>query len=144
MNIRNYSSEDFQGCIELFINVFNEEPWKDSWTQEKAQQYLKDYIDTPGFKGIVAEDVTIQGFIMGVRKRWWSSDEFFIHEMCVKIADQRSGVGTKMLNHLGNTLKSEGIERITLLTSKEIPAEQFYKKNGFKTIDSLIFMSKKM
>ncbi|TLS52535.1 GNAT family N-acetyltransferase [Paenibacillus antri] len=144
MNIRHYSSEDFQGCVELFINVFNREPWNDRWTQEKARQYLKDYVDTPGFKGFVAEDIAIRGFIMGVRKRWWSSDEFFINEMCVEIADQRSGVGTKLLDHLGNALKSEGIERITLLTSREVPAEQFYKKNGFVTIDSLIFMNKNM
>ncbi len=81
---------------------------------------------------------------MGVRKRWWSGDEFFINEMCVETADQRSGVGTKILEHLGYKLKSEGIERITLLTSREIPAEVFYMKNGFRTMDSLIFMIKKI
>lgn len=61
MNIRHYASEDFQGCVELFMNVFNEEPWKDRWTQGTAEQYLKDYMDTPGFTGIVAEEVTIHG-----------------------------------------------------------------------------------
>ncbi|RRJ61731.1 GNAT family N-acetyltransferase [Paenibacillus oralis] len=144
MNIRHYSFEDFQGCVELFIHVFNQEPWKDNWTQEKARQYLQDYIDTPGFKGVVADDINIKGFIMGIRKRWWSGDEFFINEMCVDTANQRSGVGTRLLDHLDNALKSEGIERITLLTSKGVPAEQFYRKNGLSTIDDLIFMYKKI
>lgn len=64
MTIRTYTCEDFQRCVELFINVFNQEPWNDNWSNEYAEQYLKDFINTPGFKGIVFEDGSIiKGFI---------------------------------------------------------------------------------
>lgn len=144
MNIRKYSSHDFEQCIHLFIEVFNNEPWNDKWSRVKAESYLHDYIHTPGFKGVIAEEhEVIHGFIFGVSKRWWSADEFFINEMCVKSSQQRSGIGTSMLNYLAEELKSEGIENMTLLTNRDIPAEQFYKKNGFEEIERIIFLSKK-
>lgn len=145
MTIRTYTCEDFQRCVELFINVFNQEPWNDNWSKEYAEQYLKDFINTPGFKGIVFEDGSIiKGFIFGTRKKWWSGDEFFINELCVEIDAQRRGIGTGMLNYLENILKDEEIERITLLTDKGIPAEAFYKKKGFIEIERLLFMNKEI
>lgn len=143
MDIRPYESKDLRECISLFINVFNNEPWNDKWTSEKAEQYLVDYIKTPGFSGFIAvEGMIMKGFIFGFRKRWWNGDEFFINEMCVQIDDQRSGVGSKLIHFLEIHLKSEGIESITLLTNRGIPAEKFYVKNGFKEIERLIFLYK--
>lgn len=145
MTVRIYTYDDFTKCVELFINVFNQEPWNDNWTTEYAGQYLKDFMDTPGFRGIVYEDDSIvKGFIFGTRKKWWSGDEFLINELCVEIDEQRRGIGTEMLNYLENILKDEKIERITLLTDKGIPAEEFYKKKGFIEIERLLFMSKEI
>jgi aminoglycoside 6'-N-acetyltransferase I len=144
MIIRQCISSDLKECTDLFINVFNKEPWNDNWTQEYAEQYLNDYVSTPGFFGVIAEERSkIKGFIFGIRKKWWSGDEYFINEMCVAIETQRSGIGTCLLNYLENKLQDEQINRITLLTNKGIPAEGFYKKNGFTEIDRLIFLSKK-
>ncbi|MFF2482754.1 GNAT family N-acetyltransferase [Paenibacillus sp. NPDC058071] len=143
MNIKSYLLDDFERCISLFIEVFNSEPWNDKWSREKAERYLNDYIHAPGFKGIVAEEEgTINGFIFGISKRWWSADEFFIHEMCVRSATQRTGIGTRMFNYLDQMLKEEAIENITLLTDRGVPAEAFYIKNGFKEIKRIVFLSK--
>lgn len=145
MNIEKYSDKDFQACVELFINVFNQDPWNDRWEQDHAKDYLSDYIHTPGFIGVVAkEGSSIQGFIFGFRKRWWSGDEFYINEMCVDQALQRNGIGTELLNYLRDLLKGENISRITLLTDKGIIAEKFYEKNGFNEIERLIFMCKEI
>lgn len=139
------ASDDLGGCIKLLLNVFNNEPWNDSWTFEGAEKYLQDYIETPGFKGFVAEEENkIIGFIFGFRKRWWQADEFYVNEMCVEISEQRNGIGTKLINYLEINLKTEGVENITLLTNRGIPAEEFYKKNGFSEIDRIIFLHKKI
>lgn len=136
---------DLKTCITLMINVFNNEPWNDNWTYEGAEKYLLDYIATPGFKGIVAdEDNKIKGFIFGFRKRWWQADEFYINEMCVQISEQRNGIGTKLIKYLEDSLVAEGIENITLLTDRGIPAEEFYKKNGFSEIERIIFLHKQI
>ncbi|PZD97255.1 GNAT family N-acetyltransferase [Paenibacillus sambharensis] len=143
MIIRSYSDKDMLACKELFINVFNQEPWNDNWLPGKAERYLSDYTSTPGFSGVVAEEGTeINGFIFGVRKQWWSGDEFFINEMCVSKNKQGIGLGSELLKYLESDLVRTGIKRITLLTDKGIPAEYFYKKNGFQEIDRLMFMCK--
>jgi len=143
MKVRMYSEADLRKCMELFVKVFNGEPWHDQWSVEDAERYLNDYANTPGFQGVVAENESgIIGFVFGVRKKWWSGDEFLIQEMCVDNEMQKSGIGTEILSHLERILRKEEVSRMTLLTNKGIPAEKFYKKMGFVEIDRLIFMNK--
>ena len=143
MDIRLFEKKDLLKCTDTFIDVFNQEPWNDEWVKETALQYLVDFTHTPGFNGIVAtyEDEII-GFIFGTRKHWWSGDEFFINEMCVRIDNQKSGVGTKMMEYLIKKLETDGVSTITLLTDRGIPAEDFYKKHGFTEIERLMFLSR--
>ncbi|MFD1953438.1 GNAT family N-acetyltransferase [Paenibacillus thailandensis] len=145
MAIRLYGRDDFHKCVNTFIGVFNQEPWNDEWSEASAEQYLRDYTDTPGFMGVVAEEAgEIYGFIFGCRKRWWSGEEFYVHEMCVSKAKQNAGIGSNLLTFLEKRLQAGGAARITLLTDKGIPAEAFYKKNGFVQVERLIFLSKKI
>lgn len=135
---------DLVKCIETFIKVFNDEPWNDEWTFPKAHNYLVDFYQTPGFLGvIVIENEEVIGFIMGVQRKWWSGDEFYIHEMCVDTERQNRGIGKSLLEY---SIKSLGnhISNITLLTDRGIPAEAFYKKNGFEEIERLVFLSKNL
>ena len=128
--------DDLIKCTETFIEVFNDEPWNDKWTFTKAKKYLLNFYETPGFLGVLAvENDEILGFIFGVNKVWWSGDEFFINEMCVKTKCQNKGIGRAMLNHLIKELRSSNISNIILLTDRGIPAEEFYKKNGFEEIE---------
>lgn len=143
MNIRTYTAQDLQKCTATFIEVFNAEPWNDEWTTERATRYLHDFTQTPGFLGLLAmEQDEIVGLLFGVRKAWWSGDEFFIHEMCVKTTAQKSGIGSQMLNQLVEMLKEEGVQDILLITDRGIPAEEFYKKNGFEEIERVVVMAK--
>ena len=143
MEFKQYIAQDLEKCTTTFINVFNAEPWNDEWTVENATRYLMDFTNTPGFFGLLAwEHEEIIGFIFGVRRAWWSGDEFFIHEMCVTPNQQHSGIGTALLNELIQTLQPDTIQNITLLTDRSIPAEAFYKKNGFEEIERILFMSK--
>lgn len=133
---------DLIKCTETFIKVFNEAPWNDEWTLTKAQKYLLDFYNTPGFLGIVAiENKEVVGFIVGVRRTWWSGNEFYIHEMCVESQHQNRGIGKSLLNYLIHSLGNQ-ISNLTLLTDRGIPAEAFYKKNGFAEIERLVFLNK--
>lgn len=145
MTIRIFQPDDLVKSIELFIHVFNDEPWNDDWSNEKARLYLSDIAGTPGFIGIVAtHNEELDGLLFGVRKRWWRGDEFYIHEMCVRSDRQRSGIGTRIFEYLDNYLHDNGIGTITLLTDRGTAAEQFYKKNQFKEINRIVFMAKKI
>ncbi|HSP22087.1 MAG TPA: GNAT family N-acetyltransferase [Planococcus sp. (in: firmicutes)] len=143
MELRIFRKNDLQNCTETFVSVFNDAPWNDEWDMEKATNYLADFSKTPGFTGILAvEDTEIIGFIFGSRRRWWSGDEFFINEMCVKGEQQQKGVGKKLLNRLAEELEGSTITSVSLLTDRGIPAEHFYKKNGFEEIERLVFLSR--
>ena len=135
--------DDLIKCTETFIEVFNDEPWNDKWTFTKAKKYLFDFYQTPGFLGVLAvENDEILGCIFGVHRVWWSGDEFFINEMFVKKQQQNKGIGKALLNHLIKELDNSDISNIILLTDRGIPAEEFYKKNGFKEIERIIFLQR--
>lgn len=145
MELRLFERNDLLKCIDTFISVFNQEPWNDEWSTETANRYLMDFTNTPGFIGVVAvEGEEVIGFVLGVRKQWWSGEEFFINELCVRIEKQKTGVGSALMNFLMQTLESSGISNITLLTDRGTPAEVFYKKFGFTEIDRLVFMNKNL
>lgn len=130
-------------CAETFMDVFNKEPWNDEWILENAKHYLLNFYHTPGFMGILAvEGEEVIGFMFGIHRVWWSGDEFFINEMCVKAKQQKKGIGKALLNHLMKELEASTVTNISLLTDRGIPAEEFYKKNGFEEIERLVFLSR--
>lgn len=50
-------------------------------------------------------------------------------------------VGKALLNHLIKELNSSDSSNFALLTDRGAPAEEFYKRNGFKEIERLVFYS---
>ncbi|MFP7494548.1 GNAT family N-acetyltransferase [Terribacillus saccharophilus] len=140
MEIRSCIENDLKLCGETYAEVFNQAPWDEAWTAETALSYLIDFYHTPGFEGIIAvENEEVIGFLFGVKRKWWSGDEFFINEMCVRTDQQNKGVGKALMEHL---LKLTDAEAISLLTDRGLPAENFYKRNGFKEIERLVFLSR--
>ena len=55
MNIRKIESNDLTILSELFVSVFNSEPWSESWTKEWAYQRLSIIFKSYRFHGFVAE-----------------------------------------------------------------------------------------
>ncbi|MEW5323804.1 hypothetical protein V2J23_17295 [Geobacillus thermoleovorans] len=45
------TTDNLEQCIELYIKVFNSEPWNESWTYETAKERLTDLLHTPKFTG---------------------------------------------------------------------------------------------
>lgn len=145
MEFRQFVESDLLNCTETFIEVFNAAPWNDEWVVENAQHYLFNFYRTPGFLGMLAiENKEIVGFIFGIHRIWWSGDEFYVNEMCVKPNQQNNGIGKALLSHLMEEIKGSSISNISLLTDRGIPAEAFYKKNGFEEIERLVFLSKEI
>ncbi|MNG37505.1 putative acetyltransferase [compost metagenome] len=62
--------------------------------------------------------------------------------MCVHPKFQGQGIGSKLFESLERELLVRGIKAITLLTDRDVPAEKFYKKNGFFEVSRLAFLAK--
>ncbi len=142
MEIRKFNKNDLNECTRLFIKVFEKEPWNDNWqTFDKAKKYIEDILYTPGFKGyIVVKDSIIISVLLGCIVRWWEGDEFFIKEFFVDMDYQRQGVGSDVLNFVKNDLSNLNVKNVVLLTEKDTPTFNFYKKMGLNENEKTVFM----
>ncbi|WP_459965841.1 N-acetyltransferase family protein [Paenibacillus sp. JCM 10914] len=137
---------DLERCADLFLKVFNASPWFDEWQSAgQVQQYLLEFMDNPVFVGYVIErNQALLGACFGHTKSWYSGREYHVHEYYIDTGLQRSGLGSALMNYIKDDLISKNIHCMVLLTEKELPAEEFYKKQGFQVKQDLIFMYNKL
>ena len=134
MELRRLTNEDREIATKLFTDVFTHEPWNDDWSdREQLDAYIRDltgqsYSLTLGyFDGDV-----LTALAMGYIKHWYSGTEYIINELCVDRKRQGQGIGSSFLKAIEEYLSENGISQIFLLTDRNVPAYQFYLKNGFQ------------
>ncbi len=136
---------DLEKYVELFVSVFNTEPWNDSWTEETARIRIKNMMDTNTFIGkALIDNDNIIGMIWGQKEQYFDGIHFQIQEFCVRTNIQGKGYGTVLLDALKTSLKNDNISNIYLITSKGERTEGFYQKKGFQTSDYIIVMSQRL
>jgi aminoglycoside 6'-N-acetyltransferase I len=141
MKFEPVEASHLKGCSDLFVTVFNDSPWNESWSFEAASKRLGDCYATPGFYGIAAvEENQVVGFALGHAEVWHTGQHFYLREMCVRQSQQRSGIGTKIIDTLYRNLSDQGISMIYLLTMRDGAAADFYQKCGFFYSSKMIMM----
>lgn len=130
---------------ELFMSVFNGEPWKNHWTIESATLRIKNMIETNTFFGrALYEKNMLIGMVWGQKEVNYNGLHFHLQEFCIKGELQQKGYGTFLLDAFYEILKEYGIKNIYLLTLKGERTEGFYKNKGFQTSDNMVLMSRKV
>ena len=139
-----YKDKNIDEVVELFLDVFENEPWNDNWpTKQKAKNYLVDIINTPGFIGYLNyKEEKLAGVLFGHIVKWWEGDEYFIKEFFIDRKLQGEGIGSQMMEQLKTDLKNKDVHTMILLTENHAPAAQFYQKRGFKVSSHNVFMFK--
>lgn len=142
MKTRLMKPSDLEECSDLLLQVFSGEPWFDEWESVRhVQKYLNEFMNNPVFIGFVVEhNDKIAGACFGHTKSWYSGEEYHIQEFFMDTKVQQSGLGSQLMNAIKEHLSSRNIHCIVLLTEKDVPAEKFYKKNGFEVKKDIIFM----
>lgn len=139
------TSENLEQCIELYINVFNSDPWNESWTYETARERLTDLLHTPKFLGFLFySDNSLSGFIAGNSKKSYQGLTFYLAELCVNNATQGKGYGSKLVHYLEDELQKREIKSLYFLTATGGLAEAFYKKNEYIVNENRIVMKKNL
>ena len=140
-----FSIEQLEACTQLYVDVFNGEPWNDRWTLPAASQRLQDLLNTPGFFGVIVVREQPVAFVAGCREQWPDRVVFCLKEVCVRADLQGQGIGTRLLQHLDAELASRlGVTSVYLATMRDSPAEAFYRKNGYRTQERLVLMSRRV
>ena len=142
--IKEFSSNDLIKCCELFVRVFNGEPWNDNWTDETAYAYLHELTEHKRFLGYTLwGDDCLIGAIFSHMKRF-KYDEIFVDELFISPEYQRKGNGIMLMGAVEKFAKENSIVSVTLLTGVSKPAFYFYEKLGYKYLDYLAFMYKRI
>lgn len=142
IEFKQFVSRNIDECTNLFLKVFSGEPWNDQWESfNQAREYLVEFLENPGFEGfIVSDNDRIVGACFGHKRSWWKGKEFYIDEIFIDNEMQGRGIGSGLLDFVKARLLKQEIQTLVLLTEKGLPAELFYKKNGFHSSETNIFM----
>ena len=132
--LKRLSIEDKEEIKDVFTSVFTKEPWYDDWSdEEQLDMYIFDLIGQ-GYSltyGLYDDAGELIGISLGYIKHWYSGTEYIIDELCIKTERQGNGAGTFFIHAIEEAIKEIGLKQIFLLTESNVPAYEFYKKNGF-------------
>lgn len=128
----------------FFRDVFTKEPWNDDWSnEEQLENYIVDLIGNRNSLALgYFDDDKLAALSMGHIKHWYCATEYYIDELCVKTQLQGQGIGGKFINAIEEYLKEHDIKAIFLLTQKDVPAYDFYKKHGFEEHENNVAFAK--
>ena len=139
MIIEEMTSQDLMEIKNLFRSVFSGPPWNEDWSDDQQlDEYLKDLIEVRGslLFGLYEEEELI-GISIGKIKHWCGGTEYYIEELCIRNDHQGKGYGKEFFALIEGKIKERGIHTIYLMTDRNQPAYEFYKKIGFRELPEL-------
>lgn len=145
--LKRLGSEDREAIKEVFVSVFTAEPWCDDWSDaEQLDLYLQD-LTGQGYSltyGLYDDAGELIGISLGYIKHWYSGTEYIINELCIRTERQGAGAGTFFIREIEKAIRELGIKQIFLLTDSNVPAYEFYRKNGFTEQTTNVSFSKRV
>ena len=143
---RKIGTEEMPAIRELFEGVFTGEPWNDDWSDgEQLDLYLEDLVGQQNSLTYgLYEDGRMVGLSMGRMKHWYTGTEYYIDELCIRTDRQGTGLGTLFLQEIEHAIREDGMVQIFLQTSADVPAYQFYRKNGFQELKGHVSFQKRI
>ncbi len=131
----------------VFVDVFAKEPWCDDWSdKEQLDLYICDLVGQSYSLtyGLLDDAGELIGLSLGYIKHWYSGTEYIINELCIKSERQGVGAGTFFISEIEKAIKALGLKQIFLLTDSNVPAYEFYRKNGFTESETNVAFSKQV
>ena len=143
---RKIGTEEMPAIRELFAGVFTGEPWNDDWSDGgQLDLYLEDLVGQQNSLTYgLYEDGRMVGLSMGRMKHWYTGTEYYIDELCIRTDRQGTGLGTLFLQEIEHAIREDGMVQIFLQTSADVPAYQFYRKNGFQELKGHVSFQKRI
>ncbi|MCL1878185.1 MAG: GNAT family N-acetyltransferase [Defluviitaleaceae bacterium] len=141
-----YKEEHLPTCAKIYVDAFNAPPLSyDFLTPEKAERYLRDLARTPGFLGYVCfVDEVIKAFCFGKLDDYFDGTMFEVSELAVSPELHGCGLGTEIMRQMEIKLAGYGVQAVSLNTSRNLPAFNFYKKNGYEELNESVSLMKQL
>lgn len=130
----------------IIKETFSKDPWNDDWRDER--QFHSYILDLAGNRNSLTlgyyENNELVGVSLGRIKHWYTGTEYWIDDLAILPKAQGHGAGSKFLDLIKQYMKENSMVGITLFTEQDIPAYQFYIKNGFTEKKERVFFEKKI
>ncbi len=143
INIESFRADKLEEYIDLYQRVFRSEPWNDTDSDEEVRLYFERFMRSDIFLGYAGYlNGRLAAISAGFVKPWVKGYEYYIDQFCVDNDLQGQGIGTAFLKEIEKDLTKRDINNIFLLTDKNFPSFNFYRKNGFNDLGSICCMAK--
>ena len=130
--IRPIAREDLEDCARLFVEVFAEPPYGETWSVSRAREYLDRFWRfDPDRCLLTLEGEEVFGALFGYCYPWRDRVNYYIQELFVRADRRRSGHGRGLIRHLLDTLGNTEAS-ISLIANEATPAAAFYEELGLR------------
>lgn len=122
--------EDMEDLAVVMKKAYSDEPWNESWTDERAVRRIRGIMsnfESFGVKAVEA-DVVVGG-VLGFVDPYADEDFFFVSELFVMPGWKRKGIGKTLLSELERHLEKKRIRTMQLISIAH--NQSFYEKSGF-------------
>jgi len=138
-----YKESDLEICAEIYKEAFSQVIDAALLTRENIWRYVRDLTLVPNFIGYTCWlENEMVAFCFGQLCNYFESTIYEISEIAVTSKYHRQGIGTQVLNALEKKLAGFNVSAINLSTSREIPAYNFYLKNGYDEVPEITTLAK--
>ena len=143
---RKLDISDKEKVKDLFLSVFTTSPWYDDWSdKEQLDAYLTDLMGQGNSLSYgMFENEKLIAMSLGRIKHWYTGTEYCIDEFCVRKDKQGQGIGTCFLENIEKAIREIGLVQIYLQTDIDVPALDFYIKNGFIHLEETVSLAKEV
>ena len=129
MEYRQAGPEDIRALANAMGRAYSEEPWNETWTDERAERRVRAILSNYQAMGLAAtENGKIVGGLLGYVDPYAEEDFFFVSEIFVIPERKKQGIGKGLLAALEPILQEKGIGVIQLISIED--NETFYGKCG--------------
>lgn len=130
MTIRLIKEEDLTACGLLYAEAFAAPPYNGNWTTESAADMLAGLLEKDKEHcWCIERDGRIQGVAFCTV---FGTFRGTIQEFAIGPQFQGKGLGTRLMKHILEEFRSEGIKNADLIANMDAPAFGFYKKFAFR------------
>jgi aminoglycoside 6'-N-acetyltransferase I len=139
--VREFKSTDTNSAVDLYISVFSQAPWNDELSKADIELYFQRLQSMDTFMGYVLLDSNTEkllGVSIGFIRPWYRGEQYHMDSFYVSFEDQGKGLGSFFLDQIKKELFAINMPYIVLDTEKGMPAENFYRKNGFVSLDDSV------
>lgn len=139
MQIRVPETKDIKACANVYITAYKAKPWEEIYEQSEAENYISAYLnsDTKRCYALVEKE-EIKGVALGFIVPSIAGTYFRVEDFCVDASVQRKGYGSRFMDLLAEEVAKVGCDSILLGTQKKYPSHQFYLKNDFTEVESVL------